>query len=170
METVDLPDDSLVARAFPHVDFADAYRAPLRAAADVDDLARAFFTSPPASMRALLRLRDALVAPFGVARVLPPGDEAADASRASFEPGTRTGLFDVFARTDREILFGLDDRHLDFRLSLSVADGAAVEATVVRFHNGLGRTYFAVVRPFHTRIARTMLARAVERAQPRATA
>ena len=61
---------------------------------------------------------------------------------------------------------GLDDRHLDFRVSLRLLPvGGAAESlqltTTVTFHGRLGRLYFALVRPFHRRIVPAMLRSAV---------
>ena len=41
-----------------------------------------------------------------------------------------------------------------------LGDGEATLATLVRFHNGWGRAYFACVRPFHGLIVKGMLRRA----------
>ena len=61
---------------------------------------------------------------------------------------------------------GLDDRHLDFRVSLRLlrsddAAGVLQLTTTVTFHGRLGRLYFALVRPFHRRIVPAMLRSAV---------
>ena len=52
---------------------------------------------------------------------------------------------------------GLDDRHLDFRLAVDVTAlderrREVVATTLVQTHNRLGRTYLAVILPFHRRI------------------
>ena len=61
---------------------------------------------------------------------------------------------------------GGDDRHLDFRVGVQqrpgVPDGRElVVATVVHCHDGLGRTYLAVIAPFHRTILRANLERTV---------
>lgn len=59
-------------------------------------------------------------------------------------------------------MLGLDDRHLDFRIVVEVTElgaGRQVAAsTIVKTHNLLGRTYLAVVKPFHRIIVPAMLA------------
>jgi hypothetical protein len=88
-------------------------------------------------------------------------------SSARLEPGDLAGMFRVFARTDDEILLGGDDRHLDFRASMLLQRDAArswaVLTTVVHFHNGLGRAYFFVVRPFHRLIISSLLRNMAQR-------
>lgn len=95
--------------------------------------------------------RDLLVRPFGLRR-------AADAD-------PREG-FPVLTRAADEVLMGLDDRHLDFRVSIRVvpaADGPSVLVltTTVTFHGALGRLYFLPVRPFHLRLIPLLMRRAV---------
>ncbi len=104
----------------------------------------------------LMRLRDALVRPFGL-KTSPRGPRPLP----RFVPGERVGLFTVFACTVEELLLGEDDRHLDFRLCLRVSgDGQARLATLVRFRNVWGRAYFTLIRPFHALVVKEMLRRA----------
>ena len=60
---------------------------------------------------------------------------------------------------------GGDDQHLDFRVAVLVRTDAQggrelVVVTVVHCHNRLGRTYLAVISPFHRVIARASLEQA----------
>jgi hypothetical protein len=64
------------------------------------------------------------------------------------------------------MVMGGDDRHLDFRVAVLVrmdAQGGRelVVVTVVHSHNRLGRTYLAVIAPFHRTILRANLERMV---------
>ena len=81
------------------------------------------------------------------------------------EYGNRVGIFRVLGRRTDELLLGEDDRHLDFRVSVLLRDDGeaqwATVTTVVRFHNALGRAYFAVVRPFHQLIVPALIRRAL---------
>ena len=75
------------------------------------------------------------------------------------------GIFPVLAESPEEILMGLDDRHLDFRVAVTVQpDNGGVRqvtvTTVVLTHNLLGHTYLTVIMPFHRVIARSLLNRA----------
>ena len=153
VERVEIPPGTLVSRAFERVDHADAFRArvPDGGPVDVDALARRMLTSVPGWIDGLLGARDRVVGVFGLKtegkRIVPD----------RFEPGVSTGLFEVFARSDEEVLFGADDSHLDFRLSCLMRERAVTLTTVVRFHGVRGRAYFAFVRPFHARIVPAML-------------
>lgn len=151
-----VPDGAvLLEAALPHPDLADAYavRLPPGAATDPQTWADAVFGNPPAAVTALLRLRNVLVAPFGIER----GDRSA---------------FATLDRTDRELLLGTDAGHLDFRASILVDpgdDGVTVTlSTHATAHHRGGRFYLALVRVFHPPVVRAMLRRAAaEMVRPR---
>ena len=79
------------------------------------------------------------------------------------EPGERIGLFKVFSKTNKEVILGQDDKHLDFRISLYLAPATnnfqkrLTISTAVKFNNFFGRLYFLPVRPFHKIIVPKML-------------
>ncbi|MER8187676.1 DUF2867 domain-containing protein [Kitasatospora sp. NPDC094015] len=143
---VPIPADSLLHAALPRIDHRDAFavRLPPGAGTDPVEWTRRLFTRPPGWTRRLMRLRDALVRPFGLGT----------RDRSSLTP------FPQLATTDHEVVFGRDDRHLDFRSSVHLADGVLTLGTVVRYRNLLGRAYFLPVRPFHRRVVRALLRRA----------
>ena len=79
--------------------------------------------------------------------------------------GPVIGFFPVLSKSARELVMGEDDRHLDFRLAILLRTGAAGErelvvVTVVHCHNWLGRTYLAVISPFHRMIVPASLEQA----------
>ena len=162
-----MPPAGLAARAFPRIDYADAYaaRLPRGAACDVEAFARAFFTATPRWAALLMALRDCAVAPIGLKtarRAALPRPE-----RMTFQPGDVWGIFRVFAHAEHEILIGENDRHLDFRVGLVLARRGdtcwATIPTVVRYNTLLGRLYFLPVRFGHRLIVPAMLREAVRR-------
>ena len=60
-----------------------------------------------------------------------------------------------------EVVMGFDDKHLDFRVVVDVATSGGsrnvTATTLVKTHNLLGRTYLAVIMPFHRPVVRAML-------------
>jgi hypothetical protein len=97
----------------------------------------------------LLKLRNWLVAPFGLKTAVPAGSPDI------------IGIVPVVSQTPGRLVAGFDDHHLDFRVVIDVAGaghGQRVTATtLVRTHNLLGRAYLAVILPFHRLIVRRML-------------
>jgi hypothetical protein len=147
-----LAETSLAARALPSVDYFDVFSTQLGSDVSLEEVARRVFARRPPR---LMHLRDALVRPFGL-KTSPKGPRPPP----RFVPGERIGLFTLFQHSEQELLLGEDDRHLDFRVCLRVANGEASLATAVRFRSLFGRAYFFLVRPFHALVVRGMLRRA----------
>jgi hypothetical protein len=71
--------------------------------------------------------------------------------------------FDPVARTDDEVLLGIDQSHLGFRASVLCEPERVVVSTVVHLHNRRGRFYWRIVRPLHPAVVRAMMRRAAAR-------
>jgi hypothetical protein len=157
---VPAPSDSVLAPLYAGADLLDAFAIQLPAGAndDLEVLARAGFERPAGWIRALTRVRDAVMATVGVKSSRAIG--AAAAAR-----GPVIGFFPLLSKSAGELVVGEDDRHLDFRAAILLRAGAVggrelVVVTVVHCHNRLGRTYLAVIAPFHRAIARASLEQA----------
>jgi hypothetical protein len=156
---VPVPSDSALAPLYVGADLLDAFAIHLPAGAsdDLEVLARALFERQAGWIRALTWVRDAVMATVGVKSSRAIG--AAAAAR-----GAVIGYFPLLSKSAGELVVGEDDRHLDFRVAilLRAAGGRElVVVTVVHCHNRLGRTYLAVIAPFHRTILRANLERAV---------
>ena len=169
---VAVPTGSLVGAEFAKTSYEDAWAIDLPSGDehDVDALARLIATSAPRWAEQLMWLRDRIVSVFG----LRTSEKAQpDNSTAPLRPGEAVSIFKVLARSDDEIMFGGDDKHLDFRASLLVqrdaARSSAVLSTVVRYNNWFGRLYFSFVRPFHRLIVASLLRNLRRRLESRAT-
>ncbi len=136
--------------------FADAFRVDI-GATDVSarEACTRMVLHGPCWIDALLRLRNILVRPFG----LKTSGDGAPA------PHGLIGLFPVLSETPEQLVAGFDDSHLDFRIVVDVSGNAAsrkvTSTTLVRTHNLLGRTYLALIMPFHKLVVRSMLGRIV---------
>ena len=158
---VPVPSDSVLAPLYVGADLVDAFaiRLPAGASDDLEVLARALFERQAWWIRALTWVRDAVMATVGVKSSRAIG--AAAATR-----GSVIGYFPLLSKSAGELVVGEDDRHLDFQVANLLRTGAAggrelVVVTVVHCHNRLGRTYLAVIAPFHRTILRANLERAV---------
>jgi hypothetical protein len=155
----------MLALRYPGADLLDAYAItlPAEASGDIDRLARAVMGRPAGWTRALMRVRDAVMAPLGV---------KTSGSIAREGRGERIDFFPVLERSSRELVLGEDDRHLDFRTSVLVREMVVgggrelVATTVVHCHNLLGRAYLTAIVPFHRVIVRSYLTRAARRGWP----
>jgi hypothetical protein len=132
--------------------FVDAYSITVDGSApDARHAAERMLARSPRWIDALLVVRNCLVAPFGLKTRAPTGAGALE----------RIGLFPVVSETPSRVVTGFNDKHLDFRLVVDVvveAGGRRVIATtLVLTHNLLGRTYLAIILPFHRLIVPSML-------------
>lgn len=139
--------------AWPTADWADAFEVEYGSGTtDMTSLARQTVGAMPKWARALLALRNILVAPFGL-----KADGATDAVR----PENQVGMFPILHQSQDRIVLGLDDKHLDFRIVLErikTGDQHMLRATtLVTRHNLFGRFYISIVTPFHKRIVKSVL-------------
>ncbi|QUS37454.1 DUF2867 domain-containing protein [Tardiphaga alba] len=99
----------------------------------------------------LMKLRDAVVAPFGLKT----------ATSARHDRIEKVGFFPLLSEKPQQLVAGFNDSHLDFRVVIDVAStggGQCVTATtIVLMHNWLGRTYLSIIKPFHRMVVRAML-------------
>jgi hypothetical protein len=151
---------SVLAPLYGGADLLDAFAINLPAGAsdDIEVLARSAFERPAGWIRALTRVRDAVMATVGVKSSRAIG--AAAAAR-----GLVIGYFPLLSKSADELVMGEDDRHLDFRAAIllrATAEGGRelVAVTVVHCHNQLGRAYLAAITPFHRAIVQANLERA----------
>ncbi len=146
--TCPLPPFSALHARFQAGDFLDCYGVTSdlspRAAAEV-------ITDFPGWARLLVMLRNIVTAPFGLRQGSPAESDL-------------VGIFPVESETDQELIAGFNDKHLDFRVSVTSSEGRVTLATWVRPHNFGGRLYLNTIMPFHIMIARNALARVA--AQP----
>lgn len=140
----------------PGAQFIDAFRIAVDGRTlDAREVAERMFTYQPRWVAALMRLRNLIVAPFGLKR----SGAGAPASRGLI------GIFPVLSETPERLVAGFDDSHLDFRVVVDVTPRTGgqdiTSTTVVRMHNRLGRTYIAIIRPFHRLVVASMLRQVV---------
>jgi Protein of unknown function (DUF2867) len=137
--------------------FVDAYRVARDGTAlDARKAAERIFASGPRWIEVLLRLRNTIVAPFGLKQ----------SGAREPAPGGMIGIFPVLSETPERLVAGFNDHHLDFRVVVDVAPAESGQqvttTTLVLTHNLLGRTYLALILPFHRLITRVMLRQVAE--------
>lgn len=155
-----IPKQSRVQSFLDPISYWDSFET--QAASKGLDLKSAYilgFARKPEWLRILLKLRNIIVQPLG----LKAGGHNTDASdpKAAYEIGDRMGPFFLYLDTENEVIVGGDDKHLDFRLSfLKTADDQLIATTIVQTHNILGKTYLALILPFHGLAVKAILKRA----------
>jgi hypothetical protein len=74
--------------------------------------------------------------------------------------GGRFGIFHILAMDENELVLGIDDSHLNVRISVLKRSAHYVLGSVVTTHNWLGRLYMLPVGPLHRLIVRATMRRA----------
>ena len=113
----------------------------------------AFWTTCPAWLKFLFRLRDLLVRPFGLKTGEGPSREKLE---EALNNGESCGFMSVAERTADETIVALDDKHLVAYMSVYIEGGQVFASTVVRYHNKLGVVYFNLIRPFHVLVVKNL--------------
>jgi hypothetical protein len=130
--------------------FADAFRIEIGdRELDARRAAERMMARQPRWAAMLLSLRNLLVAPLGLK------------TSGSAAPSEMIGIFPVVSETPERLIAGFDDRHLDFRVVVDVTPPGSVRqvtaTTLVKTHNWLGRTYLAIIKPFHRLLVPALL-------------
>jgi len=137
--------------------FADAFRIEIEDRdLDARCAAERMMERQPRWAEALLSLRNLLVAPLGL-KTSGAGGPAAPREMTR----DMIGIFPVVSETPGRLIAGFNDRHLDFRVVVDVTPSDGVRqvtaTTLVKTHNWFGRTYLAIILPFHRLIVPALL-------------
>ena len=163
-----LPRESQLFHIYETPDLEDAYaiRLPKNTITDPELLARFLFSHQSLWVELLMRMRDTLVAHFGIKT----------SKQLQNSGGERIGIFKIYETGMNEIVLGENDMHLDFRLSILLqtrmfSTGNAsylILSTIVHCHNRLGHAYITLITPFHKMVVRSALRRAAQIGWPTA--
>lgn len=152
------PAAAMSASGLTRIDFSDGYSGQVdRTYVDAEQAARAVFAEPPRMLTWLIILRNGIVAPFGLKTSISFSDRGLG----------KIGMFPIISSTGAEVVVGGDDKHLDFRIWISIQPslkGSEVTiSTLVKINNFFGRVYLFIIMPFHKLLTRSLLERAVNR-------
>ena len=133
----------------PHADWADCFEMdiPDRRLTAIE-AAHLSIGRMPAWVRRLMAVRNGLGRLVGL---------KTGADLQSLPREDKIGILPILSQSNREVVLGLDDWHLDFRLVIDVAElgerGTRLKATtLVQRKNLFGRFYIGLVTPFHKMI------------------
>jgi len=119
--------------------------------------AERMMTRMPRWVDALVLLRNILVTPFGLKT----------SGKDDRLPRDIIGIFPVVSEAPDRLVAGFNDKHLDFRVVVDVAAAgprqSVTATTLVKTHNWLGRTYLAIIKPFHRLVVPAMLRQVTRR-------
>jgi hypothetical protein len=161
----DVPKESELQTLLATADFRDAYQAGLTQAnlTPTEIFLRAARATPPWVSR-LMAIRNRVVGLLGLKDV-GHLDAVTRKPAELYGVGDRVGIFDIVGKTENELLLGIDDRHLDVRVSVFKRGGDSpqsyVVSTVVKVHNRLGQLYMIPVGRIHPLVVKALMRRAI---------
>lgn len=165
-----MPDFPANSRLSPQLDKAyyhDTYEAPLtRPDLKMHEIYVAILGHLPWWARALIIVRNNIVS-LGGLHAEPAAGVWTPEIKNSYAPGDKIVRFTLYHQDEHEIIAGLDDKHLDFRVSVMKSNDAGVHkvavSTIIFVHNNFGKAYLWFVLPFHKRGLKHLLSQAVAR-------
>lgn len=114
----------------------------------------AMFGKGPAWAEALMNVRNFVVRLFRLKVV------ESDSDAVGFDPNAEfVGFPELASNPPGELLTGVDGPGLNVRCLVVVTETEASLTTLVQVNTLMGRLYWGVVRPFHSRIARAAVAK-----------
>jgi len=117
----------------------------------------------PRWVNSLMDLRNKTVLLVGLKDLGHLGDIDQLKSEKDYKIGDRVGIFVLLYKSEKEIILGDSDKHLDVKLSVYKASKTNINtvaiSTVVHVNNMLGRFYMACITPLHKLIAPAMISK-----------
>ena len=168
---INLPDNSLLKSNYKKHHYIDCFQGSFidkENAFTPAEVSHAFFLSLPNWAQILLSLRNKIVSAFGL-KVAGDANKIEERSNLNYKKGDQLGSLKVFDVNSNELVFGMDDKHLDFRGSLLLEQTKVNNqkkvtiCTVVLYNNWFGRFYFFLIKPMHKVIMKVMLKGAIKK-------
>lgn len=166
VKSAPIPTDCLVNKYFP-ADYSDVFACETTSdrLPTPDDIIISFFTDMPRWIGALFTLRNFLVQFVGLKG---GGNSDIEKFKDCIRVGGKYGFISVPDKNDHETVLLLEDKHLNAYLSVHIAETPINKRnvsliTVVHFNNRLGNIYFAVIKPFHKIVVKSMLKRVLSK-------
>ncbi len=150
-----IPQSNGIKGALNRVDFGDTF-ATTNHKSTLEEVVYSVFHDIPAWVQRGLHVRNFFVQFLGLKTRIP-----ADYCEA-YRVGAYVRFFKIYSIGQDEVILGLDDKHLNFRVS--VLNSRAREynikvTTLVQIHNRFGRVYMSIIKPFHKLALRSMIKR-----------
>lgn len=147
-----IPSNSILRNYSERIHYADSYSVTIQGNETVDSFAEKIFDTPR-WIDFLMNLRNAIVKKFG----LKTGKKQDYQKKSRYNIGDRISYFKITERSDTEIIFAKNDRHLNFKISIFRKEDKLTMSTIVHFNNFFGHFYFFFIKPFHRVMMRKIM-------------
>jgi hypothetical protein len=130
-----VPENSNILKNFGPVNYCDSYRIQKSTDENIEEITGQIFKLPNWA-NGLMKARHLIVRPFGLKT-----DKEVKSDK----------FFPVIDKSEDEIIMGINDTHLNFRVSILI-DRKKIHiylTTIVQYNNFFGKVYFFFIKPFH---------------------
>ncbi len=156
MALENIPIKSLINTTSKKIDYSDTY-ATTNHSDNLEKITNKVFVNFPNWITTLMNLRNTIVKKIGL-KTQRPSDYSTE-----FKIGGYIGFFKIYDIMRNEIILGVDDKHLDFRISVFNSKESIYNikiTTIVQYNKRFGKAYMAIVKPFHKLIMKQIVQRA----------
>jgi hypothetical protein len=119
----------------------------------IESAVKQFFFSIPKPFLWMLAFREVVGKQLGLKTAKGKKETLKEIELFTGQVGDKIALFEVWSRSEKEILTGQRDKHLDFVLSFrldNIDENYTLHLiTAVQLKSRLGRIYFYLVKPIH---------------------
>ena len=146
------PNIQTIKEALPIVDYQDTF-AVTNHQDSIEEITRLIFGRMPGWAKALFTIRNYLVKFFGLKTDISTNNN-------HFVEGAYIGFFKIYHIYAHGVLMGVDDKHLNFRVSIYNSSQKYYNikcSTLVQYNNSTGKIYMTLIKPFHRLIVKAML-------------
>ena len=134
------------------IDFSDTFSTTNQCHSIVG-IGKLIFETYPKWIEVLMNLRNRIMAVFGLKTEMP----------ADYHEDDYIGFFKIFSQNKQELVLGMDDKHLNFRVCIINTHQVNYNikvVTLVAYNNAFGRFYMFVIKPFHRLVVKRMVLQA----------
>jgi hypothetical protein len=160
---IDIPIDSEISKNLGGAHYFDSHQVPTeyngRSSLQIwlDHISKT-----PGWINLLMAARNKIVSTLGLKDLGQLGAIDIHKPTQNYRIGDRIGIFTLLSITDKEVILGDSDKHLDVKISVykdNNINESIVISTVVHNHNIVGKIYMLFVTPVHKLIVPYMLSR-----------
>lgn len=121
---------------------------------NIKDITNLIFNTSPKWLELLFKLRNNLVKIIGLKTDIPKD------YNETFKVGGYVKFFKIYSISNRQVVLGADDLHLNFRAIIenNTSKNYNIKVTtLVQFNNKKGNIYMNIIKPFHRLVVKKMV-------------
>jgi hypothetical protein len=128
------------------MDYCDSYCIKKTTNEGIEKITEQIFQLPKWA-NVLMKIRHYIVKPFGLKTTKETNDK----------------MFPIIDQNENEIIMGINDNHLNFRVSVLTdrIQTYIYMTTVVQYKNNFGKIYFLFIKPFHRLMVSSIMRRQI---------